>query len=185
MRPSGHRPRQASGDLLQEPAVAVPVAERRPRAVGTVPRVEAVHATPRTGVVEHATRRRGNLAHVDAAADELGAGRLKVVDDEDQALDQPRHGGRDPGAEGSRPASPGSVRCTIRSPRPWRGRRPGATPATHRTGWPVDVRDRQDDEFELHVHGPGRGDPGRGLGLTSAVFMVTSMLPLTGRSGVP
>src|SRR5687768_195074 len=88
-RVARHAPREPCGDLLQQPAVAVRVAERRVRAVAEVVRRDAAdlaaEGTGRGGVMEY-------LAHLDAAPHQLVARSLDVGDDQEQALGGSRLG---------------------------------------------------------------------------------------------
>ena len=79
-------------DLLQQPTVAVGLAERGIRGVGTP-----------SGIW---TRN----AHLDAVREELAAGRVDVLHRQDLAVDRARLGGSDPLAEDDRTVSPGSPR---------------------------------------------------------------------------
>src|SRR6266851_349542 len=87
--------RKARRDLLDQPAVAVRVAERDERAVALVIRSRAGYPPPGPGVVEY-------LAHLGAAAGELGPGRVDVGDGQLQAVCRARCGRGDPGAEDDR-----------------------------------------------------------------------------------
>jgi hypothetical protein len=92
-------------DLLEQPNVAVGIAERGIRGIGTAlgiwarsarvgPRVKAATEAA-ADVVEH-------LAYLDAVREELAAGRVDVVHRQDQAVDRARLGGSDPLAEDDR-----------------------------------------------------------------------------------
>src|SRR4051794_37599603 len=92
-----HAAESASGksrlDLLQQPAVAVRVAERGERAVTAALWIRAAERRlSRTGAVEH-------FAHVDTAMDELGARSPDVGHDEIESLCRARRGGRHAYAE--------------------------------------------------------------------------------------
>jgi hypothetical protein len=71
-------PRKASSDLLQHPAVAVGIAERRPGTIATSLGVGPRDATGGACVVEDSAGIVEDLAHVDTVFDEFGAGRLDV-----------------------------------------------------------------------------------------------------------
>src|SRR5262245_4925100 len=72
-------------DLLEQPAVPVRVFERSEREVGTAFRVAPVDPRVLHGGVEGASGIVEDLAHLDAAGGEIGAGRGDVVYGEDQA----------------------------------------------------------------------------------------------------
>src|SRR6266478_6626701 len=95
--------RKPGGDLLQQPAVAVGIAERDPRAVGAPLRIRARQAALRPGDTESAVEME-DLARVGAVGDELGACGLDVVDDEERSLNRARRGGREalPDEDGAR-----------------------------------------------------------------------------------
>src|SRR5215217_8231451 len=105
----------------------------------------------RTVTVEH-------LAHVDTAIDELGAGRLDVGYDEIKSACRARHGRRTPGAE------------LDRARRAWRRELDAPKRVTdHEVGIEapaqvdvetlsaIDVRNRDDDDLELHIDRSSRG----------------------------
>src|ERR1700678_1209058 len=80
LNPSG-RPspaRQAGGDLLDQPAVAVWVFEGHERTVARVLRSRASHPVLRTGVVEHPGDVVEDLADLGAAGGQVGPGRVEV-----------------------------------------------------------------------------------------------------------
>src|SRR4051812_26563856 len=85
-------PGQPLGDLLEQPGVAVGVAERGEGRVAPALRVGAGDTRPLPRVVEHPARVVEGVADVDAALDELAAGPCDVVDDQVQAFGRP--GGR-------------------------------------------------------------------------------------------
>src|SRR5262245_34805215 len=98
MPPRSHPSVQSRLDFLEQPAVAVRIAERGIRAVGATFRIEPRHARFRRGDTAAALEME-HLAHLDPAACELGACRLYVMDDEHQSLDRARRGRRDSLAE--------------------------------------------------------------------------------------
>ena len=118
---------QPRRDLLQQPAVAVRVAERGERAVaraiGRRPRYPpcVVELSAAGALVEH-------LAHVGAVRDQVGARRLDVGDDQVQALGRAGRGRRDARAELDR--APGAGRRELDDPESplGRSRRRAATP---------------------------------------------------------
>src|SRR5271166_5682992 len=75
-------PRQALGDLLEELAVAVRIAERGERAVALTVWGQAGDSSLSSGAVEHPAGVVEHLAHLGAASGELGPGRVDVGDDE-------------------------------------------------------------------------------------------------------
>src|SRR5690242_8893132 len=85
-------------DLLQQPLVAVRIAEGGERAVGgtvrrgTADATVALEPVAERALVEH-------LRDLDAGGDELAAGGLDVRDDQIQVLDRPRRDGGDARAE--------------------------------------------------------------------------------------
>src|SRR3984957_21051341 len=84
---------EARRDLLQQPLVAVRVAER---SVGLVrPILRVAPWAPPAGEVEH-------LADLNATIDEGRAGRVDVVDGQDQTVDRSRLAGGEALAEGDR-----------------------------------------------------------------------------------
>ena len=89
-------------DLLEQPAVPVRILERGKRVVGTTFRVAPADAWVLHGVVEGAAGVVENLAHVDAAGDQVVAGGVDVVHGQDQAVHRARLGGRDSLAEDDR-----------------------------------------------------------------------------------
>src|SRR4030095_12918734 len=70
-------------DLLQQPAVAVWILKRGKREVGTTFRVTPSDARVLHSVIKWAAGVVEDLAHVDAAADQLVAGGVEVVHGED------------------------------------------------------------------------------------------------------
>src|SRR5215213_3294479 len=89
-------------DLLKKPAVPVRVLERGKREVGTTLRVAPGDAWVLHGVVEGAGGVVEDLAHVDAAGDQVVPGRVDVVHGEDQTVPRARDGRRDSVAEDDR-----------------------------------------------------------------------------------
>src|SRR5215207_3754009 len=89
-------------DLLEQPAVPVRVLERGEREVGTAFGVAPADARVLQGVVEGAAGVVEDLAHVNAAGDEVGAGGVEVFYGEDEAVGRARLGRRDPLAEDDR-----------------------------------------------------------------------------------
>src|SRR6267143_1763877 len=61
-------------DLLEEPPVAVRIAERGPGGIGATLRVRACRSSLGSGVMEDSADVVEHLTHDDAAADQLGAG---------------------------------------------------------------------------------------------------------------
>src|SRR6185295_11126591 len=74
-RPSSHPAREPLGDLLQQPDVAVGIAERGIRGIGTALGIRTRGATPWAGVEAAAEATAGVVehAHLDAARAELVA----------------------------------------------------------------------------------------------------------------
>ena len=105
------RPGSRLGDLLEQPLVAVGVAERGERAVGLALRVRAGHAALAAGGERHAVE---DLGHVDAALDQVGARRIDVLDGEQQAADGPGDRGVTPVPKMIDACEPGGVNCRIR-----------------------------------------------------------------------
>ncbi len=137
----GSAPREPRREFLEQPGVAVGVAERGPRLVGLALRVRAAHARRGAGEVEPAGAVE-HLGHVDAAGDQVGAGRFDVGDGE-QAVARPGRGGGDAGAEDDRrPSSRAASAAGRGSPRGSGSRRPAASRATCRTAWPGRRRTR-------------------------------------------
>src|SRR5262249_44628519 len=88
-------------DLLEQPAVAVRVAERDERTVAGVFGGRPAESTARAIGLELSARRPSveHLAGLDTAGDEFVTRSLDVGDDEVEALGRARRGGRDLGAE--------------------------------------------------------------------------------------
>ena len=117
-------------NLLEQPAVAVRIAERGEREIGAT-----FWVGPGSRPFVPATRRRRleveHLAHLDAARDELGACRLDVVDDEERPWTEPGAAFVKPLPKKTEHGEPGGVSCTTRQssavaksassrhPRPW------------------------------------------------------------------
>src|ERR1700722_4603032 len=78
-------------DLLEQPAVPVRILKQGKREVGTTLWVAPAHARVLTGL-EDAAGVVKDLAHVDAAGDQVGAGGVEVAHREDQAVGQTRLG---------------------------------------------------------------------------------------------
>ena len=96
-----------------------------------------------------------DLAHVDTATDELGARCLDVGHDEIQSVCRAGRGGRDARAEEDRAGEPGGVN--------WMTRKrvtddevgvESPTQAAVEALGAIDVRNRDDDDLELHVDRP-------------------------------
>ena len=96
------RPGSRVRDLLEQPAVPVWILERGKRVIGTTLRVAPADARVLHGVVEGAAGVMEDLAHVDAAGDQVVAGGVDVVHGEDQAVRRARLGRRDSLAEDDR-----------------------------------------------------------------------------------
>src|SRR4029434_9803419 len=89
-------------DLLKQPLVPVRVLERGEREVGTTLRVAPADAWVLHGVVEGEAGVVEDLAHLDAAGDQVVAGGLDIVHGEDQAVRQTGLGRSDALAEDDR-----------------------------------------------------------------------------------
>ena len=100
-------------DLLEQPAVAVRVAERDERALAGIIGRRAADATIRTVVLEPSAGRPlvEHLADLGTAGDELGARSLDVGDDQVQVLGRPGRGRGDARAELDRAL--GARRCEL------------------------------------------------------------------------
>jgi hypothetical protein len=96
-------------DLLEQPSVAVRVAERGIRLVG---------AAFRIGAQNTAARQVEDLADLDAPANEVGSRRVDVVDGQQQALNRPGLVGGEALAECDRAARVGGVSWTARKASP-------------------------------------------------------------------
>ena len=119
-------------------------------------RSRASHPSLGPGVVEHPARVMEHLAHLGAAAGQLGAGRLDVSHGELQALGRARRGGGDPGAEDDRALR--ARRCQLHHPEVRTGGEVGILPPPQRlieVLGPVHVGDRHHHNLELHVHDLG------------------------------
>src|SRR6266851_1760607 len=145
--------RKARRDLLDQPAVAVRVAERDERAVALVIRSRAGYPPPGPGVVEYPAGVVEYLAHLGAAAGELGPGRLDVGDGQLQAVSRTRRGRRDPGAEDDRAL--GGGRGQLHHPEVLTGGAVGIQPPAQRLvevlGL-VHVGHGHHHDLEFHVH---------------------------------
>ena len=147
MRGDGHRgSRFALPDLLQDPAVAVGVAEVGERAVVGVLGVRARRPAVRRHVPD--------LAHLDAAADELGARRLDVGDDEVRAAVGARRrvGDPDPDRERARRAGRGDLDDAELLVRLVVDVEVEAALLDVELLGAVDVRDGDQHELELEIH---------------------------------
>ena len=113
-------PGQPRRDLLEQPAVAVRVAERGERAVAGVLGRGAADATARAVGLEPSARRRvvEHLADLDAARGELVARGLDVGDDQVQALGRARRGRRESVPNWIEHPEPGGVNWTTRKSSP-------------------------------------------------------------------
>src|SRR5688500_3735031 len=89
-------PRKARLDPLQQPAVAVGIAERDPREVGATFRIGPGLSSLRPGDTDEVALEMEHLTHIDSVFDELGARRREVVDDEKCSLNRARRGCREP-----------------------------------------------------------------------------------------
>src|SRR5829696_9651999 len=141
-------------DLLEQPAVAVRVAERRIREV----RAPFYRLEARRPALVH-------LADVDAAADEIGPSGVDVLDREHQPVSGPRLSRREALAEVDRALRVG--RRELHPPDVVAGGEVGVQPppeALIEALCPIDVGDGQRDHLELHVDGPDLRDFRRGLG---------------------
>ena len=144
-------------DLLKQPAVAVWIAERRPREVRAALRVAARRASLRVDDLQDALEME-HLAHIGAACDEIGACRLDVVDDEEVSLHRARHRCREFLAEhdGARRAG----RCHLHHapvlPIGEIAVHPPPQPLVEALG-AIDVGHGKDDDLELLIDGRGRG----------------------------
>src|ERR1700722_15109606 len=86
--------RQARRDLLQQPAIAVRVAECGEGAVAGVIGCRAAHATARSAGLELSARRPGveHVADLDTAGGEVAVRSLKIGNDQVHALGPTRRG---------------------------------------------------------------------------------------------
>ena len=106
--------REAGPDLLQQPAVAVRIAERGERAVVGVFRQPPPDARLAPGVMEYPGRVVERRRDLDPARGELGAGGVEVVDRELQALAEPGSAPVTPSPKMIEQPEPGGVSCTTR-----------------------------------------------------------------------
>ena len=137
--------RQPGRHLLQQPRVAVRVAEPGARGVAATLRIESRKRAVRSEVEE--------LAHLDAGGQQRVAGRFDVADDQ-VGRGGAERGGREAGAELHR--APGAVRCELDND----GRRdvePPPDAAVELLG-AVDIRNGDDDHLDLHVDLLDAGD---------------------------
>ena len=154
---------QPRRDLLQQPAVAVRVAERGEGAVAAVVGRRARSTRPRAVGLELGARLLGveHLADLDAAGGELVARGLDVGDDQVEALGRARRGRGDLRAELDR--APRAGRRELDDPEAVVegevGVEPPAEARVERLG-AIDVGDRDDDGLELHVRRASRGGSG-------------------------
>jgi len=93
------RPGNPGCDLLQQPTVAVPIAERGVRGVTLPRRVGAAYGGFAGGTVEH-------FAHIGTTFGEIGARCLNVGHDQKESLCRGGHGRRDTSAEVDRARRP-------------------------------------------------------------------------------
>src|SRR5690242_11346229 len=92
-------PRQPRSDFLEQPAIAIGIAEGGEGPVAAPLRIWTREAVVVTGAVENPGRIVKHLADVDAARDQRGACRLDIGDDEMESLRRSRRGRRHLGAE--------------------------------------------------------------------------------------
>src|SRR6266478_3185655 len=147
---------QSRGDLLEQPAIAVRIFERGERAVAAVLGIRAADAAPpkqigliRAGV--HVAAAMENLADLDAASKQLVAGGLDVGNDQVQSLGGAGCRGGDVLAKNDRGRRAG--RCELNDPPVVTGSEVGIQPPTQaavKTLGAIDVRNGDDDDFELH-----------------------------------
>jgi hypothetical protein len=105
------------------------------------------------GVVEHAALVVEHLTDLHAVPGDLIAGRLDVVDDQQELLHRSWCRGRDPGAEDHRARR--ARRRQLHDPEVRAGGEVGVQPPPEllvEVPGPVHVGDRQHDDLELHVH---------------------------------
>ena len=145
---------QPGRDLLQQPAVAVRVAERGEGAVAGVIGRGAADATARAVGLELSARRPGveHLADLDTAGGELVARSLDVGDDQVEALGRAGRGRRDVRAELDR--APRAGRRELDDPEAVIEGEVGVEPPPEppvELLRAVDIRDGDDDHLELHV----------------------------------
>ncbi len=148
---------QPRRDLLQQPVVAVRIAERGEGGVGGVIGRGAAEASARAVGLELRARRPGveHLADLDAVRHEIVARGLDVGDDQVQALGRAGFGRRHVRAELN--GAPRAGRCELDDPEAVLEGEVGVEPppeARVELLRPVDVRDGDDDDFELHVESP-------------------------------
>src|SRR5215213_5716722 len=135
-------PRQPGRDLLQQPAIAVRVAERGERAVRAAFRIRTTDWAVQSEVED--------LAHLDAGGDQSVAGSLNVGDDQVSSLERSGRGRREIPAELDR--APGAERRELDHARA--GRRdvlPPPEPGVELLR-AVDIGDGDYDYLELHVN---------------------------------
>src|SRR6266481_7176498 len=107
------------------------------------------------GVVKHAAGVVEQFAHLYTAIDELGARRLDVGHDEIESLCRARHGRRNSLAEDDRASR--AWRRELYDPKLVTLSEVGVEPPTQvavKALGAIDVRDRDDDDLELHVDRP-------------------------------
>ena len=146
---------QPRRDLLQQPAVAVRVAERGEGAVAGVIGRGPADATARAVGLELSARRPGveHLADLDTAGDELVARSLDVGDDQVEALGRAGRGRRDVRAELNR--APRAGRRELDDPEAVIEGEVGVEPPAQRlieALGAIDVGDGQHHNFKFHVH---------------------------------
>ena len=149
---------QPGRDLLQQPAVAVRVAERGERAVAGVIGRGAADAAARAVGLELSAGRPGveHLADLGTAGGELVARGLDIGDDQVQALGRAGRGRRDVRAELDRARR--ARRRELDDPEAVIEGEVGVEPPSEppvELLRAVDIRDGDDDHLELHVHDAG------------------------------
>src|SRR5262245_9582524 len=118
-----HASGQSHRDFLQQPAVAVRIAERGERGITAPLRIRAAERRlSRTGTVDH-------FAHVDAATDELGTRGHDIGHDEVKSACRARWGRGDPFAEVDRARR--AWRRELYDPKLVTDREVGVEPPTH------------------------------------------------------
>src|SRR6267378_2982733 len=174
-------------DLLEQPAVAVWIAERGERAIACMVGCGPADSTARAVALELSSRRRGveHLADPGTTGDELVACSLDLGDDQVEALGRARRGRRDVRAELDR--APRAGRRELDDPEAIIESEIGVQPppqALVEALGAIDVGHRNDDDLELQIAAHRRGHHGlRGLGmsgtpapLASRAFAAASMM---------
>ena len=141
-------------DLLEQPAVAVRIAERGERAIAGVVGCGPADSTARAVALELSSRRPGveHLADLGTAGDELVACSLDVGDDQVEALGRARRGRRDVRAELDR--APRAGRRELDDPEAVIESEIGVQPppqAPVEALGAIDVGHRNDDDLELQI----------------------------------